>query len=923
MIMRKLTAFLLLTVVLSSTDLHAQQSSIKGSVIDTTSKVNLYNAVITLLSAKDTSLVKFTRAATDGSFRITDLKADKYVIMVTYPGYVEMIDTINLEDNIPYDFKKIILNTKAHLLQEVIVRQTIAPIRFKGDTLVYMADSFKVKAGATVEDLLKVLPGISVNSKGEITTQGQQVKKVYVDGEEFFGDDPTMATKNLNSNDVAQVQLFDKKTDQATLTGIDDGEKEKAINLVLKEDAKKGYFGRIEGGSDLNKYYQGKATANRFTSTLKAGGYIGVDRTGNGNMTWEDMENFGGFTPVEENGETYFMLENDGFSSYNQQGIPESIQSAFMFNKKFGKLKNNTASNYGFNRQFLAGDNNTNSQYILPDSVYYFNQYSQNKSTRSKHSISTKNEFNLDSLTSITINAKGSWMKTNSASLGSTEYLNEDRLRVNNSKRTITADGTTNMKMADLFMKRKLNKTGTKSITLSTGINMNDNENTGFLLNTINYYNNGILDSTQNIDQLKTNVNNTTTVKALASYIHPLGKKASLNLNYTFNRSTSEQDIRSFEKLSTGKYDSLNLQFSNNFRFVSASHRAGAVFTFNGKKIYVRAGLAIQDLALKQTNLINDSAYGRQFTNFFPSANFRWKISQSAGFSINYSGSTQQPQLAQLQPILNNADPLNLTIGNQALKPAFNHSFGINAHDFKVLSGISKSLWGNFNFTDNAFSSRSVVDNRGQRITQTVNVGGNYNYYLSAGYGRRIKFMALNLRFGPRINGSRYKSFVNGLENTTNTFSITPGFSISKTVEKKLDLYITYNPTFTRSTSSINKGAITKYWTQVVYVDLSYTIKPGFSFNNLIEANYREKLSPTDRSTNAFIWNLSIEKKLLKQKDVVVIVSINDLLNQRIGFNRNVSSNFISESTYTLVQRYTMIGFRWKFNKNKKVNNDE
>ncbi len=918
--MKKLTTCFLLTTVLAFTHLQAQQSSIKGSVIDTTSKLILTNAVITLLSAADTSLVKFTRAAADGSFNIKNLTAGKYVIMVSYPGYVEMIDTIRLSENSPYDLQKVILNTKANLLQEVIVRQTIAPIRFKGDTMVYMADSFKVKAGATVEDLLKILPGISVNSKGEITTQGQQVRKVYVDGDEFFGDDPTMATKNLNSKDVAQVQVFDKKTDQATLTGIDDGEKEKAINLVLKEDAKKGYFGRVEGGSDLNKYYQGKVTANRFTSTLKAGGYIGVDRTGNNNMTWEDMENFGGFTPVEQNGETYFTMESDGFGSYNQQGIPETIQSAFMLNKKFGKLKSNTATNYGFNRQFLAGENNTNSQYILPDSVYYFNEYSQNKSTRAKHSISTKNEFNLDSLTTVTINAKGSWMKSSSASFGGSEYLNEDKLRVNNSERSNSANGTTNLKMGDIFLKRKLNKSGTKSFTLSTGINLNDNENTGFLLNNINYYNNGVLDSTQNINQLKTNTNSTTTTKALAGYTQPLGKKASLGLNYTFNSSSSEQNIRTFEKMISGKYDSLNLRFSNHFQFVSTSHRAGAVFTYNGKKIYFRAGLAIQDLALKQTNLIKDSAYARNFTNLFPSSNFRWKFSQSGSLNLSYSGSTQQPQLGQLQPILNNADPLNLTIGNQALQPAFNHSFSISMSDFKVLSGVSKSIYGSFNFTENAFSSRSVVDNRGQRTTQTVNVNGNYNYYFSSSYGGKIKFMDLSLRFSPRFSGSRYMSFVNGLENTTHSFSITPNVSISKSIEKKLQLYISYSPTFTRSTSSINRGMTTKYWTQSISTELSYTIAPGFNLNNSIEANYRQKLSPTDRSTNAFIWNLNVEKNISKKKDIVAILSINDLLNQRIGFNRNVNSNFISESTYTMVQRYTMIGFRWKFNKNKKVN---
>lgn len=921
--MKKLTALITITVLLAFTCLNAQQGSIKGLVVDTTSNLILHNAVITMINATDTSLVKFTRAAKDGFFSIKNLAAGKYVILVTYPRYVEMIDTIRISENNPFDLQKVILNTKAHLLQEVIVRQTIAPIRFKGDTMVYMADSFKVKAGATVEDLLKILPGISVNSKGEITTQGQQVRKVYVDGEEFFGDDPTMATKNLNSKDVAQVQVFDKKTDQASLTGIDDGEKEKAINLVLKEDAKKGYFGRVEGGSDLNKYYQGKITANKFTSTLKAGAYIGVDRTGNNNMTWEDMENFGGFTPVEQNGETYFTMENDGFSSYNQQGIPEAIQSAFMLNKKFGKLKNNTASNYGYNREFIAGENIVNSQYILPDSVYYFNQYSNNKNTRSKHSISTKNEFNIDSLSTITINAKGSWMKNNSISIGGSEYLNEDKIRVNNSVKSNNSNGITNVKIADIFFKRKLNKTGTKSLTLSIGINMNDNENTGYFLNSINYYNNAVLDSIQNINQLKTNLNSTTTAKFLASYLQPLGKKASLNLNYTFNTSTSEQDISTFEKMASGKYDSLNLLFSNHFLYVSNSHRAGAVFTYNTKKIYFRAGLAIQDLALKQTNLIKDSLYARNFTNLFPSSNFRWKFSQSGSISLGYSGSTQQPQLSQLQPILNNSDPLNLTIGNQALKPAFNHSININMSDYKVLSGTSKSIYGSFNFTENAFSSRSVVDSRGQRITQTVNVNGNYNYYFSTSYGRKIKFMDLNLRFSPRINGSAYKSFVNDLENNTNTFSISPSLSISKSIEKKLEIYLSYSPTYTHSTSSFNKETSTKYWTQSIYLDLNYTITPGFTFNNLIEANYREKLSPSDKSTNAFIWNLKVEKKISKKKDIVAILSVNDLLNQRIGFNRNVSSNFISESTYTMVQRYTMIGFRWKFNKNKKVNNDE
>lgn len=921
--MRKLTALLVVIGLLTITDSFAQNVSLKGKVVDTTNKVNLRDAVITLLDRKDSSLVKFVRTVADGAFTMKDLLPGRYIIMVSYPGYVEMMDTLLLKTNDDIDFNQITLNTRAHILQEVIVKQTIAPIRFKGDTLIFTADSFKVKPGATVEDLLKILPGFTVNSKGEITAQGQQVQKVYVDGEEFFGDDPTMATQNLNKKDVAQIQLFDKKSDQATLTGIDDGEKQKAINIVLKDDAKKGYFGRIEGGSDFNKYYQGKATANRFTSTMKAGGYIGIDRTGRNSMTWEDMENFGGFSPVEENGQTYLMFENDSYNFFNSQGIPENLQSAFMLNKKFGRFKNSTANNYSFNRQFIAGNSYNNSQYILPDTLYYYNQFNSNRSTRSKHGFSTRNEINLDSFNTITINARAGFTKSSGSSFGTTEYLSEEKTLVNNSARSNNTDGTNNQTSADIFYKRKLNKTGTKVLTINGGYSNTINDNTGYLKNTINYYSNGLFDSSQIIDQLKLNNNTSTSYKGLISYVHPFNTKSSLNINYTLNASTSDQNIRTLEKMSTGKYDSLNTRFSNHFAFKSSSHRGGLTYTYNTKKIYLRAGLAIQDLSLKQTNLINDSSYARDFVNFFPSSNLRWKFSQSGSFSFSYSGNTQQPQLAQLQPILNNADPLNLTIGNQNLKPAFTHSFNFDLSDYKVLTGASKSVWAYLNFTENAFSSKTVVDNKGVRTTQTVNVNGNYNYYLSMGFGRKIKALDMTYRLSPRISGSRFKSFVNGSENTTHTLSLTPAVSFSKNIEKKMDVYLSYNPTFTRSNSTINRGQRTQYWIQSIYLDFSYTIMQGFQFNNNIQANYRQKLSPNDRSTNAFIWNISLEKKMSKKQDLTALVSVNDLLNQQIGFNRNVSSNFISESTYDMVQRYTMFSLRWKFSKNRKQNSDE
>lgn len=543
-LLRKLYAFAALTTLLSASAA-AQTAPLKGTVTDTLNKTALHNAVIYIKQPKDSSLVKYTRADTKGGFDLGEVANGKYVMVVTYPGYADWIDTVQ---SIPGKqlFIPIALTTKAHLLEEVIVRQTIPPIRIKGDTTEYLADSFKVKPGATVEDLLKVMPGISVNSKGEITTQGQKVQKVLVDGDEFFGDDPTMATQNLNAKDIAKVQVFDKKSDQATLTGIDDGTKQKTVNLIMKEDAKKGYFGTATAGTDFNKYYQSKISASRFTSSLKAGALITADRTGRNGMSWEEMQDYGSISSTVENGNVMFSWEGeDEFSSWGQQGIPENLQTAFMLNKKFGKLKNNTANNFSYNHLNLAGDGYTTTKYILPDTVYYNNQSRSNISSKWKSNLSTKNEFNLDSLTTININARISQGKSHSYSQQDGEYLTGKQLPVNTSSRTNSSNGDNNSTKADIFLRRKLNQAGTRSFTVSTGFTNMVSNSEGYLYNRTDFYTNGLPTSQQIIDQRKLNNNETKSVQALASYTEPLSKKMSLNFNYTFNTINTLQDTRS------------------------------------------------------------------------------------------------------------------------------------------------------------------------------------------------------------------------------------------------------------------------------------------------------------------------------------------------------------------------------------------
>ena len=327
--MKKLSALLLTFTFIGIAS--AQSNSIKGTVVDTLNKQNLSNSTVTLLRAKDSVLVKFTRTDKDGKFELKNLPAGNHVLMIKYPAFADYFDAINIKEP-STDIGNIRLTLKSKLLEDVMVRTKIAAIRLKGDTIEYKADSFKVSAGASVEEMLRKLPGLQVDKDGNITAQGTKVEKVLVDGEEFFGDDPTMATKNLQADAIDKVQVFDKKSDQAAFTGIDDGQSKKTINLTLKEEKKKGYFGKAELKGGFDDRWSNSLMVNAFKGKRKLSGYGIMSSTGTTGLNWGDRDNYGGASNMEYNAdEGYFMISgggddfDNGGGTFGGEGIPKSL----------------------------------------------------------------------------------------------------------------------------------------------------------------------------------------------------------------------------------------------------------------------------------------------------------------------------------------------------------------------------------------------------------------------------------------------------------------------------------------------------------------------------------------------------------------------------------------------------------------------
>jgi hypothetical protein len=290
----KFPFLLLLLCFFASASFSQTGYSIKGSVADTISNVKLVNTSIAVLNAKDSTLRKFTRAGADGSFNINGLGKGKFILLVTYPKYADYVEEFSLDSvKTTHNFGRISVILKSRLLEGVIVKGTRSAIKIKGDTTEFNASAFTVQANAKVEDLLKQLPGIQIDKDGKITAQGQTVNKVLVDGEEFFGDDPTLVTKNLRADMVDKVQLYDKASDQAAFTGIDDGQKSKTINIKLKEDKKNGYFGKADIGAGTKDFYQAQVAVNKFAGKEKMSFYGTLANTGKTGLGWEDANKFG------------------------------------------------------------------------------------------------------------------------------------------------------------------------------------------------------------------------------------------------------------------------------------------------------------------------------------------------------------------------------------------------------------------------------------------------------------------------------------------------------------------------------------------------------------------------------------------------------------------------------------------------------
>lgn len=917
-----LTALLLFAATLS----FAQPYTIKGSVADTVNQNKLYNASITLVRAEDSILETFTRTRQDGSFSVQVSAPGKYILLSVFPGFADYVDKIEVKDNM--DIGEVPMISRTHLMKEFVFTDQFAAIKIKGDTVEYVADSFKVKDNATVEELLKKLPGLQVDKDGNIQAHGQKVEKLLVDGEEFFTDDPAVVSKSLQAKAVDKVQVFDKKSETAEFTGIDDGEAKRTVNLQLKDNMKKGYFGKaVAGGGtgDVQNYFENQGMFNYFKGKKKFSTFGIMSNTGRIGLGWEDREKFGGTNSnvVYDDGVMYSYSDGDDeFDSwsgkYNGRGYPKAWTGGAHFSDKWNKDINHLSLNYRYAKQNIESVDNTLTQVILPNNTQQFTSQVQDEfKTGQRHKVDALYEWKPDTTTTLKFTTSGNYSHSINRSDFHQYNMNElgDTLITNN--RLMTNDAMTKRLNSTLTWMKKFKK-HRRTFAGSLSEKYEESEGSGFLRSdNLSDASGGLLET---VDQKKENKNQSLLLNGSATYTEPVNKHMAVSIEYKLavNNSASEKNTYNKSNPASDVYDTKDSLFSNNYAYNIVTHTGGTNLSWDYKKLDFSAGLSAANTGFTQRDLRVDTAFSYGVVNLFPKAMIKYSISKQSNIRLNYYGNTTQPTIRQIQPLRDNTNPNNIAIGNANLKQEFRNTFSINGNDYKVLSGRWMYMWGSFSMIDNAITRAEYVslnpDSFGRRIYQYINVDGNYNGNLGGGIGKRLP--KINSRVGGNLSTglTRTNNFVNGQKNTSdyNSYSVgVDGGYADK--EEKVD--ISLGTDFTYNDNKATIGTPTSYWTIENTLDMEFELPKKFEIGTDVRWFVRQRTAVFDRNNNVFRWNAYVSKKFLKNDQLELRAEVFDILNQNQGFNRYATSNQVTQNTYNTIRRYGMLSLVWNFTK--------
>lgn len=917
-----------------ATALQAQTFSVSGTVTDATDQSPLISATVAALSVSDSSAVTAALTSNEGTFVLTGLPKGNYILRIAYTGYTVLQQALSIEAA-DKNLGTIKMEVNAKVLKEVNIVETQVRVEQKGDTTEYNANAYKTNPDATAEDLIKKMPGITTDG-GTVKAQGEEVKKVLVDGKEFFGDDANMALKNLPAEVIDKVQVFDKMSEQSQFTRFDDGNSQKAINIVTKKGKNSGLFGKFYGGYGYltDHRYSAGATLNWFDGERRLS-FIGMsNNTNDQNFSTQDLlgvtgggqsrgsggrgGGFGGGFRGGSSGE--FMVGT-------QKGISNTHSAGVNYSDLWGKKVKVTGS-YFFNS---ANNNNrtdlTRQYFNSADSSSVYTEANSSSSTNFNHRINLRMEYAIDTNNKFIFTPKFSWQNNRQTNgLDGIARIGENLIQSTTLSRYEALNKGYNLS-ADILYQHKFKVSGRTLSINATGMANDKNGNTSQQsLNVFTAQN----DSVQ-VDQEATTGNFSYSANGSISYTEPVAEIGNMEFSYQPSYSFTRNNVNTnqFDSLSES-YAVLDTLLSSEYAFSYMTHRAGVRYRVNTEKITAMLGVNLQYALLDGRQVFPYAANTRKdFKNALPSFMFNYKFSASSNIRIFYRTATNAPAINQLQGVVDNSNPLQLRSGNPDLKQNYNHFLMVRYGLTNPKTTHSFFAFASANYTQNYIANNTIIATKdtllngdvllraGSQYTAPVNLNGNLSVNTFLTYALPLKKIKSNLNLNAGVTYTLTPGLINNVRNLSNTYNVNAGGVLSSNISDKLDFSISYSANYNIVRNSIQTNSNNNYFYHTAGVKFNWNFWKGFVFNtNLQNVLYTGIAQGFNQ--NYFLWNAELGYKFMKNKSLEVKFGAYDMLNQNNGIARSVTETYVEDSRSLVLKRYLLLTVTYTLRQFKK-----
>jgi hypothetical protein len=900
----------------------AQGYNVHGAIVDKTDSSGIPAVNVIIWQGSDTLGRKISSTSPEGAFSFSNVQPGTYTLKTLHLGYQTFVKSFTVQ-SADADLGTIVIVQSSSTLGKVQVEAVQVRVEQKGDTTQYNAASYKTNPDATAHDLVSKMPGVT-NEGGKVKVNGEEVKKVLVDGKEMFGEDADAALKNMPAEVVDKIQVFDQLSDQSMFTGFDDGQTSKALNIVTKQGKNNGQFGKVYAGYGTDNRYNAGASVNFFKDARRI---TFVSHTNNINQ-----QNF--MQDSEQAPRRYMVKGGRGgsdmgdFSIGPQGGITQTKAIGLNYSDAWG-TKAKLSGSYFFNETNNVTETVLSRSYItVSDSGLIYNESSSSSNKTNNHRFNLRFAYDIDSMNAIIITPRLTFtLKDNVSSMLGINVSNEDiaesRTSSNSSAFASSYNFSSNIVYRHWFLKRG------RAISIDAGTTFNDKVADETLLSRNEYYSQGdtvILDQESDIDT------DGYTLSANLVYTEPAGKTGQLQFTYNPSYTVSDNDKRTFNIDPVAEPQSrMDTMLSNKFSSVYFTNRGGIAYRFTKNKYSLNAGLSVQYATLagrQEFPLAYD--VNRGFPGILPNVSFMYRITPKKNLRLHYRTSTNAPTVSQLQDVIDNSNPLLLHTGNPNLKQNYNHNLMVRFGKTKADKGSGIFFFITGNYTHNYIGNSTIIATsdtllpgeiylyKGSQLTMPVNLQGYVNGRSFLTFSRPVPKIRCNLNLHTGLSYSRTPALINNVQNISMNYGVSQGVVLASNISQKIDFTVSYNGSYNFVHNTASTQGNNNYYTQSSSVRLNWIMWKELFINTA--ANHTLYSGLTDRFNQDYmLWNAALGYKFLEKKNLDIRASVFDILGQNNSISRNVTEIYIEDSRTNILDRYYMLTLTWNIRNYKKA----